>query len=248
MMIEMMKISKSIAMECLWLTLISFSSGFWPQKSKKDTRVRRASPSPEDLRALRPIPYCHMSGSEDATPVFDMAPPSKNISVSVRYDGDSVRALVRRAPCISRLCCWCWFDSGVCVCVCVRLAASNNFRFFDNQTVKNMADKIFKKIGKRKIKTQEVKRISKNKQIKWTQEIKRTFVAQFNDALTTFVMTDIRFLVSCITLSTLVKVAVFPTVTFLTANCNCCTYVGTLSILSKSSFFGEPVGIWPWRF
>src|SRR5699024_3187551 len=50
-----------------------------------------------------------------------------------------------------------------------------------------------------------------------------TLLAQLRQAVTTRVITDIRFLVSWITLSTLVKVAVLPTVTFFTANCNCCT-------------------------
>lgn len=55
-------------------------------------------------------------------------------------------------------------------------------------------------------------------------------------------MTPMRFLVSWITLSTLEKVAALPTVGFLTLNCSCCTYVGTWSRCSRSSFLWDPMG------
>uniref|UniRef100_A0A2M4D7G9 Putative secreted protein n=1 Tax=Anopheles darlingi TaxID=43151 RepID=A0A2M4D7G9_ANODA len=58
-----------------------------------------------------------------------------------------------------------------------------------------------------------------------------------------------RFFVSCMTWSTLTKVAALPTVGSLTVNCSVCTYVGTLSRCSSSSFFGGPAGTWyeNWR-
>lgn len=69
-----------------------------------------------------------------------------------------------------------------------------------------------------------------------------TFVAQTKHVVTTFEITFIKFFVSCITLSTLVKVAAFPTVGFFTVNWSCCTYVGTRSRFSKSSFLCGPPG------
>ena len=45
-----------------------------------------------------------------------------------------------------------------------------------------------------------------------------TFVAQTKHVVTTFDMTFMRFFVSCITLSTFVNVAAFPTVGFFTVN------------------------------
>ena len=69
-----------------------------------------------------------------------------------------------------------------------------------------------------------------------------TFVAQTKHVVTTFEITFIKFLVSCITLSTFVKVAAFPTVGFFTVNWSCWTYVGTRSKFSKSSFLCGPPG------
>lgn len=69
-----------------------------------------------------------------------------------------------------------------------------------------------------------------------------TLVAQTKQVVTTLEITPIRFLVSTITLSTLLKVAALPTVGFLTQNWSCCTYVGTWSRCSSSSFLCEPMG------
>lgn len=69
-----------------------------------------------------------------------------------------------------------------------------------------------------------------------------TLVAQTKQVVTTLEMTPMRFLVSWITLSTLEKVAALPTVGFLTLNCSCCTYVGTWSRCSRSSFLWDPMG------
>lgn len=48
-----------------------------------------------------------------------------------------------------------------------------------------------------------------------------TFVAQTKHVVTTFEITFMRFFVSCMTLSTFVNVAAFPTVGFFTVNCSC---------------------------
>lgn len=69
-----------------------------------------------------------------------------------------------------------------------------------------------------------------------------TLVAHSKQVVTTLEITFIRFFVSCITLSTLVNVAAFPTVWSLTVNCNLCTKVGTLSRCSRSSFLFDPPG------
>lgn len=69
-------------------------------------------------------------------------------------------------------------------------------------------------------------------------------VAHSKHTVTTLEITFIRFFVSCMTLSTLVKVAAFPTVWSLTVNCSLCTNVGTLSRFSRSSFFCAPPGTW----
>lgn len=69
-----------------------------------------------------------------------------------------------------------------------------------------------------------------------------TLFAHSKHVVTTLLMTFIRRLVSCITLSTLQNVADRPTVGSLTVNCSCWTYVGTLSRCAKSSFFVVPAG------
>lgn len=69
-----------------------------------------------------------------------------------------------------------------------------------------------------------------------------TLFAHSKHVVTTLLMTFIRFFVSCITWSTLTKVAAFPTVGSFTVNCSVCTYVGTLSKWSSSSFFCCPAG------
>jgi hypothetical protein len=73
-----------------------------------------------------------------------------------------------------------------------------------------------------------------------------TLFAQSKQVVTTLLMTFMRCLVSWMTLSTLLKVAARPTVGSFTVNCSCCTYVGTLSRCSRSSFFVVPAGTCNW--
>lgn len=74
------------------------------------------------------------------------------------------------------------------------------------------------------------------------EKIVLTLVAQTKQVVTTFDITFINVLVSLMTLSTFENVADFPTVGIFTVNCNCCTYVGTWSNCSKSSFLFAPMG------
>lgn len=69
-----------------------------------------------------------------------------------------------------------------------------------------------------------------------------TLLAQSKHVETTFDMIFMRFFVSCMTWSTFTNVAAFPTVGSLTVNWSVCTYVGTLSNWSRSSFLGGPAG------
>jgi len=69
-----------------------------------------------------------------------------------------------------------------------------------------------------------------------------TLLAVSKQIPTTVVMTSMRLLVSLMTESTLVKVAAFPTVGFLTLNWSCWTRVGTSSTFSRRDFFSRPVG------
>ncbi len=77
---------------------------------------------------------------------------------------------------------------------------------------------------------------------RWENKILLTSVAQTKHVVTTLEITFINVFVSLMTLSTLVNVAAFPTVGFLTVNCNCCTCVGTWSSCSINSFLWEPAG------
>ena len=78
----------------------------------------------------------------------------------------------------------------------------------------------------------------------WPKRVGLTLVAQMKQVVTTLATAFMRFLVSWMTLSTLLKVAALPTVGDLMVKFSCWQYTGNLSRLESRSFFGEPGGTW----